>query len=341
MPTSPTDGLPQGARRLVFLEDGSWIVVAEAGVLARGGGAALPDGPAVLAVPGTEVVVHWLALDAELTQAQAAAAARLMLADASATPLADMHVAVGRAEAGLTPAALVPAARMVEWLAAAELLGVEADAVVPTHFLLLPPEAGFARRELDHRGPAAAFALEPDLAEALTGEAPVEEIDTARFEAGLPTILAALPIDLRQGPFAKRRQWKLDQGWGRRVAIFAGLIVLLTLAIQIALIVKYNNAASRLEAETAAVQQPAAGARLGFGPIATQLFEAVRSTPNLELARIEYRPDGSLAATVSMDSPATFAAFRARIEAGGLRVEGGEPSSAAGRPTAEFTVRPA
>ena len=40
-----------------------------------------------LAVPGTEVAIHWLDLAGDLTPAQAAAAARLMLADASAEPL--------------------------------------------------------------------------------------------------------------------------------------------------------------------------------------------------------------------------------------------------------------
>ena len=53
----------------------------------------------MLAVPGERVAIHWLELAEGLAPAQAAAAARLMLADASAEPLADMHVAVGRPEA--------------------------------------------------------------------------------------------------------------------------------------------------------------------------------------------------------------------------------------------------
>ena len=66
------------------------------------------------------------------------------------------------------------------------------------------------------------------------------------------------------------------------------------------------------------------------------LFEAVRATPNVELSRIDYRPDGSLVATVTVDSPATLAAFRQRVEAGGLAVEGGalaEPAAAPGAPS--------
>jgi len=67
----------------------------------------------------------------------------------------------------------------------------------------------------------------------------------------------------------------------------------------------------------------------------------VRSTPNLELTRLEYRPDGSLDATVRVDTPATLAAFRARIEGSGLAVEGGALQTTGGQPTAEIVVRPA
>ena len=67
----------------------------------------------------------------------------------------------------------------------------------------------------------------------------------------------------------------------------------------------------------------------------------MRSTPNLELTRLDYRPDGSLGATVAVDNPATLAAFRARAEASGLAVEGGNLTSAGGQPTAELVLRPA
>lgn len=295
----------------------------------------------MLVVPGTEVAIHWLELPDGLAPAQAAAAARLMLADASATPLADMHVAVGRSELGLTPVALVPAGRMEAWLAEGD-----PQAIVPEPMLILPPETGFLRRDrgggvADYRGQAAAFTLEPELAEAVTGALPVEPVDPVRFEAALPALLAAPPLDLRQGPFARRRQWKVDKGWLRRVVTLGIAAVLLALAVQIVQILRYTFAADRTEAELAALDRPGdAGARPGFGATAARVFEAVRATPNLELARIEYRPDGSLVAGVTMDNPATFAAFRARVEASGLAVEAGAPTASGGRPAAELTVRP-
>jgi len=321
MPTSPIDPAESGVA--LRLADGRELII-------------VPGAGTALAVPGTEVAIHWLDLSGDLTPAQAAAAARLMLADASAEPLGQLHVAAGRPENGLTPVALAPIARMQEWVAG------DPDLVVPETLLLLPPAQGLVRRGLDHRGLAAAFSVEPELAELVTGEAAVEEMDEAAFEAGLSAALADPVLNLRQGPFARRRQWQVDRRNLRRVGLLAAALALVSLILQLATILRYSSDTDRLEAEAAALG-PSATVRSGpgFGALAPLLFEAVRSTPNLELTRLEYRPDGSLGATVSVDSPATLAAFRARAEAGGLRVEGGNVTGAGGQPSAELVLRPA
>ena len=115
-----------------------------------------------------------------------------------------MHVAAGRPENGLTPVALVPIARMALWVEG------DPDLIVPETLLLLPPAEGLVRRGLDHRGLAAAFSVEPELAALLVGDAPVETIDEEAFEAGLAAALADPVLNLRQGPFARRRQWRID-----------------------------------------------------------------------------------------------------------------------------------
>jgi general secretion pathway protein L len=324
MPTSPTDPAEPTGTLLRFAGGGEALLVA--GTPPR----------TALAVPGTEVAIHWLELAGELTAAQAAAAARLLLADASAEPLSAMHVAAGRSEDGLTPIALVPNAAMAAWLADQ----ADPDLVIPETLLIAAPAEGFVRRGLDHRGRAAAFSAEPELAAMLTGGAPVAEISEAAFEAGLPATLADPQINLRQGPFARRRQWKADRGALRRVALLAAALALLTLVVQLALIMRYSFDADRIEAERVALGPGAgAGTRPAFGVLAPLLFEAVRSTPNLELTRLEYRPDGSLGATVQVDTPATLAAFRARAEASGLSLEAGAMQTTGGRPTAEIVVR--
>ena len=343
MKTSPTDA----GTLLVFIGEegapGCWLRLgdgaAEYGVAADGLPAA---GRRVLAVPGEQVAVHWLELEDGLTRPQAAAAARLMLADASAEPLSEMHVAVGRAERGLTPVALVPAARLSEWLAAAPF---EPDAVIPSPLLLAPPEQGYVRREagpvVDYRAAAAAFTLEPELAAAIVGEAPVVDVDEAEFEARLPDVLDDPPLDLRQGAFAPRRRWRIESGRTRRLALLALLLGALTLSVQVGAILSYTFAADRLEAEAETLASRGATGGPGFSAAATALFEAIRATPNVELSRLEYRADGSLSATVMMDSPATFAALQGRLEQSGLRVELGEQRNAGGRPAADLTVRAA
>jgi general secretion pathway protein L len=324
MPTSPTDPGQGGETLLRFAGGGEALVVPG-------------TGPAsALAVPGTEVAIHWLELAGDLTPAQAAAAARLMLADASAEPLGAMHVAAGRRENGLTPVALVPIARMNLWVES------DPDLIVPETLLLPPPAQGLVRRGLDHRGLAAAFSVEPELAQLLVGDAPVEEIGEEAFEAGLAAALADPVLNLRQGAFAKRRQWKIETGRLRRLGLLGGALAFVWLVVQMVTILRYSFDADRLEAAAAALGGPRTDAnRPGFGALAPLLFEAVRSTPNLELIRLEYRADGSLGATVAVDNPATLAAFRARAEASGLAVEGGNLTSAGGQPTAELVLRPA
>jgi general secretion pathway protein L len=344
------------ATLLVFIDEagglGRWLLLGDGGIVARGEGSdGLPDVPAriVLAAPGEQLTLRWLDLAEGLAPAQAAAAARLMLADASAEPLSSLHVAVGRPEEGLTPAAMVPDAKMAQWLAAAEAAGLDPDAIVPGPLLLPVPERGFVQRPRgalsDYRGPAAAFSLEPELAESLVAGAPVETLDESVFEAALVPPVGSPPLDLRQGPFARRRQWRLEGRRLRRVAMLAMALAVLTLAVQVSNILAYTFAADRAQAEADALNARArvggADAGPGFGATATALFTAVRDTPSVELARIEYRADGSLAATVMLDSPATLDALRTRMEAAGLRVEAGETRTAGGRPAADVTVRPA
>lgn len=348
MKISPTEAFQPAAASgagflLVFLDEAGeaerWLLLDGGGVAARSEGSAPgPEGGKLaLAVPGTQVTIHWLELAEGLTEAQAAAAARLMLVDASAEPIAEMHVAIGRPERGLTPAALVPARLISHWLANAD-----ADLILPAPLLLPAPEGGFVRYSSDYRGPAAAFTLEPELARIVVAGAEVADIGQDELEAALAPILAEPPINLRQGAFARRRRWGVESRYGRRIGWLVLALAVLSLAVEVATILSHTFAADRLEAEANALAAQAGPADIGpgFGASAGLLFEAVRTTPNVELTRLEYRPEGALDMTVMMDSPATLAVFRSRLEASGLRVEPGERRSAGGRPAVDLRVRP-
>jgi len=301
----------------------------------------LPAGTrTALAVPGSEVTVHWLELAEGLTQAQAAAAARLMLADASAEGLGDMHVAVGHAERGLTAVALAPNASMAIWVAG------DPDLIVPTSVLLLPPEEGLVRREAgavpDYRGPAAAFAVEPEIAELLAGEAPVRAVDETEFEAGLAPALAAPVVNLRQGAWARRRQWVVDASAARRVGWLVLALAVLSLVVILVQTMRYSAAASAAEDEAARLgaRAPAGDNRPGFTPLAGVLFGAIQAVPNVELGRLDYRADGTLLVLVTGDTPATLQALRRQIETGGVRVQEGSAQPLGGRASAELLLRP-
>lgn len=340
---------------LVFLKRGGagaegWFLVSDGTVAARGEGEeALPRADrTVLVAPGDEVALHWLDLPPGLTRPQAAAAARLMAGELSAEPIADMHVAVGRepAEGALRCVALVPNALMAAWLD-----GRDPDAIVPETLLVEAPAEGWVRYDGGavplFRGPADAFAMEPDLAVHLLGEAQVGAVEQAEFEAGLAATAQRPELDLRQGPFARRRQWNLEPRRMRRMALLALALVAVTLAIQLAAILRYTYAADRIEGEARAVTggedlrarlDALGGTGGGYGAASAALFAAVRQTPNIELGSINY-DRGTLRAQVLADQPATIAALVQRIEASGLAAEAGAARVADGRQSAEVTVR--
>jgi general secretion pathway protein L len=337
-------------RSLIFLDEngelGPWLLFESSEIILRGAaGEPLPASAApILAVPGEEVAIHWLALAEGLAPAQATAAARLLLADASAEPIADLHVAIGRPEQGLTPVALVPARQMKAWIEAAAGAGIDTDLIVPSPMLLPVPETGFvvrARGALsDYRAAAAAFSLEPDLAALVLDGAEARPVDDEQFEDGLTAVLADPPLNLRQGAFARRRQWRVDSGAMRRVGLLALLFLALTLAVQVTSILRYTFAADALEEEARSLRSEA-GPPLArsFAAPASILFDSIRATPNVELSRIDYRADGRLTATLLADSPASLLAVAQRAEASGMGVEQGAPRNAGGGATVDFVLR--
>ena len=359
--TSPVAPPPAtGATLLVFAdaagEPRSWRLLSGGSVVGRGDDVAeLPPQQewvqVVLAVPGTDVTMHWLELAETLTPAQAVAAARLQIAEESAEPIGDMHVAAGRRENGLTAIALVPSARMTEWMDKAGPLAVEPDVILPAPMLLMPPGEGLVRYRggevPDYRGTARAFSLEDELAELVLGDLRVTDIEDELREAGLAPVLADPPINLRQGPFARRRQVVIDWGRTQWLLTLALILLMASLAIEIVTIVRTNIAAAQYEREAIAARQPAGTGRPGarpaaarYGAIAGALFEAVRETPAAELTQMVYQPDGALRASLLADSQATLDSLRARIETRGMQAAGGLPTNLGGRAAGDITIRP-
>jgi general secretion pathway protein L len=306
----------------------------------------------VLAVPGTDVTLHWVELTEGLTPVQAAAAARLRLAEELPDAIGELHLAAGRRENGLTAIAVTPVARMQGWMAGAAALGMEPDVILPTPMLLLPPGEGLVcYREgdgpADYRGTARAFALEDELAALVLGESRVTEIAEDLREAGLGPALADPAVNLRQGAFARRREFVIDPVQVRWLVTLGLILLTVSLLIQIAAIVRTTWAADQFEAEAKEVRR-ALGTQSGqgrpasasYGVTAAALFDAVRETPTAELSQLVYQPDGSLRASLLADSQATIDALRAKVEARGMQAAGGLPTNLGGRAAGDITIRP-
>jgi general secretion pathway protein L len=360
---------------LLFLgRDGgvdSWIRLADGLVADRGAGREGADGhrtaPVVAVVPGDAVTLRWMELPAGLSPAQAAGAARLLVAELAAQPVGELHVAVGRdsGDGAGRCVGLVPLETMRTWLDGLEGAGFDAERIVPETLLLPVPEEGLATWDSGllrlYRGSEEAFAAEPELGDILVAGRAAVPIDAELYASGLSDSLALAPLDLRQGLFGRRRDWRVAPARARRLAVLTVALLLISLAVQVALIARYIFAADAAEAETrriaaaalprspgsadpqaALVQRLAElrGGGAGFRATAGTLFEAVRATPNVELTSLAFSPDGLLRATVQADSPAAIEALRQRVEASGFAADAGAPRSGGGRPVADLMVRP-
>ncbi|HEX8449819.1 MAG TPA: type II secretion system protein GspL [Allosphingosinicella sp.] len=360
---------------LLFLaRDGGvdgWIRLAEGAVAERGAGLDDADGhrsaPVVAVAPGEAVTLRWLEFPPGLSPAQAAGAARLMAAELSAQPVGDLHVAVGpgSADGAGRCVGLVPVETMRTWLDGLEGAGFDAERIIPETLLLQAPAEGLATWDSGllrlYRGTDEAFAAEPELGDLLLSGRSAVPVDPEGFVAGLAGALDQAPLDLRQGAFGRRRDWRVAPARARRLAGMTAALLLVSLAVQVALIARYMFAADSAEAETGRVAAAALhrntgladpkaaltrrlaelrGGGAGFTATSEALFEAVKATPNIELTAIAFSPDGSLRATAQADSPAAIEALRQRVEASGFAAEAGAPRSAAGRPSADLTVRP-
>lgn len=353
---------------LVVFETGRWVRTAEGRVTERGDaiGTALPAGDdetVVAIVPARDVTVRSLLLP-DLSDAQANAAARLAMAEHSLTPVEALHVAAGPAdEDGHRTVVAIEAARVTERLVSLADVGLDPDRLLAAPLLLPVPETGYIRATFDEetvvRGRDAALLDDDVLSRFLIGNDQVVTFDRPAIEQALARSVDGVNADLRQGPFAKRRNWAIDKARLRRFAVMALVLGLLILAIQIVLVVRTNMTASAIEADNkeraAAVLPPGTvvtdpalqvearltaveGAGGGFTPLASAFATAVNATPNVELGSMIFDGQGGLRATVRAGSPADLDAVEARIAAAGLRANAGPIVANQGRPYRDITV---
>ncbi|PZN92198.1 MAG: general secretion pathway protein GspL [Alphaproteobacteria bacterium] len=358
-------------RWLAFLDgdDGHWLRLDDDLVTARGAGLpAVADGDTVIAVvPGTAVVLHWVELPL-LAPAQALAAAQLLAADVSGAPIADVHVAIGTADAeGFRPMALADRGTMAGWLAQLAAAGLDPDRIVPLPLLLQVPAREDAVTLLaawghDHaRGSRLAFSAEPALTPLLIGDRSVESSDLAHFEAGLAAALATVPIDLRQGEFARVQAWRVDRRQGRRIALTLAAALALWIIGDVAVLFRNSIAADRAEQQLAdaaravlprgtAIDAPRAqvaarlaslgGAGQGLTGLVAPLLAVLQGRPTATLQSLGYTPDTGLTALVAAPGADDGQAIAAGLAAAGVEARVGSPRDDNGISVVDVVVRP-
>jgi general secretion pathway protein L len=261
----------------------------------------------VLAVPGEAVALHWLDLP-DLAPAQAAAAARMALADRLAE--SDPHIAVAPGS-GLRPVAVVAREQMAGWLAEAARAGWKPSAIIPDPLLLPAPASGWSVAQdgprVLARSTTTAFAAEADLAAAIIG--------TDATTLAQPALPDVLPLDLLSGEYVQVARWQPDRTQLKRLALLAAAVAGLWLGGDVAALLRASSAASAADAELmtltpsttdgpsafAALQAQAQqrGAAGGLAALAGPVVQALSARPGAGLAGLSYTPAGGLVAGVA------------------------------------------
>lgn len=344
-----------------------WLRIVDGVVIARGEGS--PEAAAepmriAAVVPAQDVTLHYAALP-DLSPPQAAAAARLLVADQSAAAPETLHVAVGRSdEDGSRPVVAIDNARMVGHLSDCAMLGFDPDVVVAAPMLLARPESGYVRGDIGGecvvRGRDAGFADDPVLTPLLTGGM-VTTLSRAALEEGIATAVAAPEVDLRQGPFARRRQWGIDWPMVRLIGWLASGIAVATLLLLVVQLIRLDQAADRIEADSIVTAQAALptgttinspliqlnerlaalrGPGGGVMPLAAAVVAAAAAAPNMELTTMVFDGGGTLRVTARATSPTDLAAFDTALATAGLAATPGPILVDQGRQVRDYTVAP-
>ncbi|MFM9978218.1 MAG: type II secretion system protein GspL [Sphingomonadaceae bacterium] len=341
-----------------------WLRIADGAIIDRGQGTigAHGDARVVAIVPAADVAIHRGDLP-DLSEAQARAAARLLIAEQSAASIDSLHVAIGTpdGDGGRTLVA-IDSGRMAAWLTAAAGHGFDPDVMLAAPLLLPRPVSGYVKGDIGPetvvRGADSAFVDDPVLTPLVTGGTE-RRLDAAEVEAAVVAAIAHPEVDLRQGPFAKRRSWGLDRSRLRRIGALAAVLLGIVLLTQIVQLIRLDGAARSLEDKNKVLARAALppgtnvndpvlqlrealAARQGPGggllPLASAIAGAIEATPNAELGALVFDGGGTLRATIRATTPADLAALDARLAALGLAVAPGTTMVDQGKQVRDTTV---
>lgn len=333
--------------------------------LAACGLAALPDGMVVMLVPPAALVtLNWMAYP-DLPARQGRAAARLAALAGAIAPVDQLFAAANENDDPANPHMVAVAARadMQHWLLWAQHHGLDPDIIVPAPLLLPEVKQGFSRGMVAGapvlRG--AGMALAGDLAlPELVGDEPVRDAGQAEIDARAIAALGQPPLDLRQGDFAKRVRRSFDKRMLARIALWSGLILLISLLIALTGLVRQHVAASGLDADSLTrarqvvpgaadlIQAEAemdrqlaargAGGYAFTAPVAG-LLSAMQDVPGVSLTTLSRDPDGTIRATLAAVKADEINQVLLALQAAGFTITATPSQDPGGRTLADITVR--
>ncbi|MFM9852385.1 MAG: type II secretion system protein GspL [Sphingomonadaceae bacterium] len=352
------------ARTVVFIADTlPWLRIEDEAIVARGDHFAPEEGGddvLVAIAPAHAVALHWLDLPG-LAPAQARGAARLVAAEKSLISDDDAFVACGeQAEGeGARIVAIADRADIKHWIAR-----LDPDVILPSPLLLDKGHDGFLRANLGHetvlRGADIGFADDEIVTPLVVGDASLETLEPAAVEAMIVASTHSPDINLRQGEFARKRDWAIDRRWLRQIGGAIAALLLISLAIPLIEIARLSWVTATVEQTSASLAQTALGeavpadqaaasldARLaavrgggaGFVATAGAVIQSIQTTANSELTAMSFSPDGIMRVTIRASTAAELDAAQVRMRGAGLTVTAGPVNPSQGQPIVDVEVR--
>jgi general secretion pathway protein L len=333
-----------------------WLRVVDGAIVARGTGhvEAADEQTVALIVAATDVALHPGDYDG-LAPAQARAAAQLAAADIAIAPLEALHIAAGDGFA------VIAHDRMAALLVQFRAVGFDPDLMIPAPLLLPKLDDGYVRaligNEVVVRGQGRGFVDDAALTALVTNGAPIASLTAEALETDA---VRAPAINLRQGTFARRREWKTLRPKFSQIARLVAAVGAFALMIPLVTITRLNQASSALERETSLTAQSALagsvtandatakldvaladlrGGGAGFLPTATAVVAAVEATANVELVGLGFDPDGVLRVNARATVPAELTALQQRLREAGFAITAAPITSNQGQPLIDLQVR--
>lgn len=315
-----------------------------------------------LVAPGSDALARWLDLP-DRNDIQARSAVTFLLQDEIIESGSELHVAIGAADAGDLRLAVVTRMDVVrDWFEQARSRGVEPVSITPDYLLLPEPEgpelvtARFGDL-MAVRGERLAFALEPDLAEAVIAGRPCRRLMLADLEKDLALNAARPAINLLQGVLDPNRPVESRTPW-RRAVIMAALLLVSPLVLLLGEIGRDYAAiwsAERGIRTTLSAAYPAIArsedpvaatrARLDqlrsadrFPELAAGLFAVVEKVSGAQLDTLSYSETGGLQARVSCTNYSDMDQLKATGRAMGLDIRQGSTVTEGARITSELSI---